>query len=181
MKFLAGIEDEAKQLAKDLVTTAVGADPWEVEWASNPEPFDPTNLAESGGLSAQGLNFLRLGISKAVDDPDYKPPLVDERTLYMDTDLRVPKCSPKWWRSFSHDVWINSAKYRQELEEANARYFADQAALKAQGPAKIIPTTQIPTQNLETTVEKSKTGMYIGIGVGVVGVIGLALFLIRRK
>jgi hypothetical protein len=80
----------------------------------------------------------------------------------------------------------------QQLDEQPANKFGagisklKQLALKQKAKNALISNPNVASSNAaplssSTTPEKSKTGMYIGIGVGVLAIGVIAFFLIKRK
>ena len=85
-------------------------------WLDGPMQFSAT-MPGSGGLSGAGLNFYRAATSQAIADGVY----TSEKQLFFDAVIQPAGSTLPFWRSLSHDLWVNSAQYKQELDAANAK------------------------------------------------------------
>ena len=87
----------------------------DVAWSNPPQPFDANNTAVAGKLSVAGINLVKLGLSSALEDPATNPPIKTEFQLFQQGQFRPEGVSSSWWRSITHDVWVNSKIYNAKL------------------------------------------------------------------
>ena len=156
-------------------------DIFEDEWSNAPTYFYWNSLSGlPDGMTALGLSFLKIGLSAAVNDPDYKPwPLTTERQLYDQWFLRPAGISPEKWHALTHDVWVNSAAYRQQTDIAN-KLAIDNQVNESNFTASDTAGDGGGMVDLPQPAVGMSTGTKVAIGVSIAAVVGGLIYYFMR-
>lgn len=100
---------------------------YDKEWSNLPLDFNTGDLSGAGELTPAGLEFLKIAVTSGIEGGTYP----SEQQLFYDWTIRPKGSSIKWWHSFTHWAWTNSAKFKAETEKKNLEYFAKQDQEKA--------------------------------------------------
>lgn len=116
---------------------------YDKEWKKAPLPYSPAVLKQGGGLTQQGVDFYRAATSVAIEDGNYK----SEQEFFYDWTVRPAGSTIEFWHSLSHDLWVNSAFNKKQLDDANKAYAeANRAQVKTESSTSYTPKAAgIPT------------------------------------
>lgn len=104
---------------------------YDKEWKKSALPYSPAVLKQGGGLTQQGVDFYRAATSVAIEDGNYK----SEQEFFYDWTVRPAGSTIEFWHSLSHDLWVNSAYNKKQLDDANKAYAeANRAKVKTESP-----------------------------------------------